>query len=481
MQKGIPSRESGVVEFKSSFNTTVIECLVAFANTKGGVVYVGVSDGAEVKGVTLGKETVAQIINEIKGKTSPSLIPMVEILDDEGKKVLALSVSEYPIKPVSTQGRYYKRVGNSNHLMTTSEVVDMHLQTLNSSWDAYPDVLHDMDTISLEKVQKAIDRMRGRGRDVTEDPLSFLLKYNLIREGRPTNAAYLLFKREDCYLSTVELGFFQDDITIKDSDRSKSDLLTQVEEVMTFVRKHINKKVIITGEAENRERWDYPLEAIREIVMNMIVHRDYRSSADSIVKVYPDKIEFYNPGRLPEGVTVEALLSNTYRSQPRNKLIADFCKDLGLIEKYGSGVRRVIALFKSVGIPVPVFTEMSGGVNVTVFTSVEEIGNVTENVTDDVTESVEMCVDVTENVTESVEIDANVIENVTANVTENRLNRILELLKINPAITTTELAKQIGVSRMTIYRALEVLKSQDRVLRLGGDRGGRWNVMETED
>lgn len=82
------------------------------------------------------------------------------------------------------------------------------------------------------------------------------------------------------------MGHFQSDIIIKDSDRSKEDVLTQVERVMDFVRKHINKEIIITGEAQNTQRWQYPLEAIREIVMNMIIHRDYRSASDSIVKVW---------------------------------------------------------------------------------------------------------------------------------------------------------------------------------------------------
>lgn len=342
------------------------------------------------------------------------------------------------------QGRYYKRVNNSNHLLATSEVVDLHLQSLNSSWDAYPDPVHTMDDISLEKVQKTIEEMRRHGHHIVEDPLSFLLKYNLIRGERPSNAAYLLFKQQDCFLSTVELGYFQTDIIIKDSDRSKSDLLTQIREIMSFVQKHINKEIIITGEARNTERWQYPLEAIREIVMNMVIHRDYRSSADSIVKVYPDKIEFFNPGKLPDNITVEDLMNNTYRSQPRNKLIADFCKDLGLIEKYGSGIRRVLALFRAAGLPDPQFQEMSGGFNVTVFS------NVTENRND-----------------------------VTENVTENRSIAILKIMKENSGITTAQLAKILGVTRMTIHRDLDELKSKGRIRRIGSDKGGHWEVVES--
>src|SRR5699024_6721465 len=147
-------------------------------------------------------------------------------------------------------------------------------------------------------------------------------------------------------LTTIELGQFQSDIVIKDSMRSQSDILTQVEDVMDFVKKHINKEVIVTEEIKNVQKWQYPLHALREIILNMIIHRDYRSSSDSIIKIFDHKIEFYNPGRLPSAITIEDLMNNRYKSTPRNKLIADFTKNIGIIEKYGSGIQRVINYFK---------------------------------------------------------------------------------------------------------------------------------------
>jgi ATP-dependent DNA helicase RecG len=197
--------------------------------------------------------------------------------------------------------------------------------------------------------------------------LAFLIKYDLIRDNKLTNAAYLLFKEKDSVDTTIKLGRFQDEITIKDSVRSKSDVLAQIEEVIGFVRKHINKEVLITSEAKNIQKWQYPLEAIREIVINMILHRDYRSSSDSIVKVFNDRIEFFNPGRLPDTISVEDLLSNNYRSTPRNKVLADFAKDMGLIEKYGSGIQRILNYFSVAGLPVPEFRNISDGFMVTVF------------------------------------------------------------------------------------------------------------------
>ncbi len=113
----IPSSENVNTEFKTSFSDEVIISLVAFSNAKGGSVYMGVNDRAEVNGVEIGKETIQNWVNEVKNKTSPQIIPDAEVIDMEEKSVLVFSVTEYPIKPVSFKGRFYKRNGNSNHLM----------------------------------------------------------------------------------------------------------------------------------------------------------------------------------------------------------------------------------------------------------------------------------------------------------------------------------------------------------------------------
>ncbi|MDR2835265.1 MAG: putative DNA binding domain-containing protein, partial [Bacteroidales bacterium] len=383
----LPDVESLTVEFKTSFNDDVIISLVAFSNAVGGEVYVGIADNGEVKGVSTGKETIAGWINEIKNKTAPIIIPDVEIIEIDGKTIVVFKVFEYPIKPVSMKGRYYKRVKNTNLLLTVTDVVNLHLQSINSSWDAYPDTLHTLDDISLEKVQNCIEMMREKGITIIDSPLSFLLKFNLLRENRPTNAAYLMFKNSHSIVTTIELGRFQDNITIKDTARTQSDIITQVNEVMEFVKKHINLEIIITGEAQNIQKWQYPLEAIREIVLNMIVHRDYRSSSDSIVKIFNDKIEFYNPGKLPDDITIEDLLSNNYISNPRNKAVADFFKNLGWIEKYGSGIGRIKDYFKEAGLPEPKFGNISDGFKVTIFVPetlinvIEDGANVIENET----------------------------------------------------------------------------------------------------
>jgi ATP-dependent DNA helicase RecG len=186
--------------------------------------------------------------------------------------------------------------------------------------------------------------------------------------------------KENSLLSTIELGRFQSPTVIKDALTIKTDLIAEVEAVMDFIKKHLNKEYIITGKAQREERWTYPLDALREIVLNMIVHRDYAKSSDSIIKIFDNRIEFYNPGRLLPGLTVKKLLKGDYVSNVRNKQVAEIFKEMGLIEKDGSGIKRILTAFKSCGLKPPSFKEYGDGFMVIAFSGKSPMKEVGERV-----------------------------------------------------------------------------------------------------
>ena len=156
----LPINESLTVEFKSSFNKDVIETLVAFANASGGTVFIGASDNGKPQGVNIEKDTVQNWVNEIKNETEPQIIPELKTLDIGGKDIVALSVCEYPVKPVSTRGRFFKRINNLNHLLGAVEIADEHLKTINSSWDFYIDPNHTKLDLSREKIEIFANKIR---------------------------------------------------------------------------------------------------------------------------------------------------------------------------------------------------------------------------------------------------------------------------------------------------------------------------------
>ncbi|MDR0796833.1 MAG: putative DNA binding domain-containing protein [Tannerella sp.] len=450
-------KENKHIEWKSGFNEEAMEALSAFANSKGGKVVVGMNDkGIPVRNFDMGTETIQQWINEFKTKTQPSIIADYEIVQINGVDVVELSVPEFPVKPVAFRGRYYRRVNNSTHQMSIDEVADMHLQTKNTSWDYYPRPDKNLKDISLDKVEKVIALIEKRNPNLRFDsPVEFLSKNELLLEDdKITNGCYLLFSSDFNLYSTIQMGHFQDDITIKDDVTLQSDIVSQVEDVMSFIRKHINKEIIITDtQIENIQRWQYPLDAIREIVLNMIVHRDYRDSGHSIIKIFKDHISFYNPGTLMPPLTIEDLLSNQYISKPRNRQIASVIKDVGWIEKYGTGIRRIRKMFQEYGSIEPEFKMVSGCFAVTAFAS-------------DYKDEEETKESVPENVPESV----------PENVPENRLHIIIDMIKNDGFVSIPELSKVLNVNHKTIKRDIEKLKTKGMIERIGANRGGYWKI-----
>jgi len=292
----IAGGESEGVEFKSAFGDEVIEVLVAFANTAGGKVLVGVDDRGNIPGIMLGKETIPRWLNEIKQKTGYKIMPDVKILEINKKQVVELRITEYPSKPISYKGRYVKRLGNSNHIMTTDEIVNEYLRVRNRSWDMFIAENYTLEDLDLEAVSKLIQKINSkRENKIEEDPLLFLKKYGLIQDINITNAA------------------------------------------------------------------------VREFLINAIIHRDYRKGIHSQFKVFRDKIVFWNIGKLPEELTIEDLYKGTEKSIPRNIKVAEIFKEAFLIERYGSGIKRAVKELTDYKLPVPKIIESVGGIEIVIY------------------------------------------------------------------------------------------------------------------
>jgi ATP-dependent DNA helicase RecG len=335
--------ESQYIEFKSGFNDEVIETLTAFANTKGGRVLAGVNNtGNPVKGFTVGNESIQQWLNEIKNKTQPAIIPDAEVKDYKGHSIVEFFVPEFPVKPVACRGRYFKRVKNSNHQMTPIEISDMSMASLQVSWDAYPAHNISWNDLDIRKVEKFIDKVNAVGRfSLDGAPVECLEKLRLTNKGAVSNAAMLLFAKEGSTYN-IHLGRFKTPSMIIDDRMLRLALFDAVEETQKYLISQMKVAFEITGETTQRtEILEYPLPAIRELILNTLIHRDYMSPVDVQIKMFDNSITFFNPGQLYGNLTIESLKTNTYQAYARNKLIAEAFYLTGDIEKYGSGFRRI--------------------------------------------------------------------------------------------------------------------------------------------
>ncbi len=365
----IKKNESDTIEFKENFDKETIETAGAFANTRGGIILIGISDKGKIKGVQIGKETMNNWANQISQGTEPRIIPDIEQSKIDGKSVVIIQIKEFPIKPVSVKGRCFKRVGTSNRLMTPQEIAELHLHSMGTSWDAFPARDKTVDDIDLKKVEKYVREANATGRrKIDENPQEVLKKLELIKDGKATWGAILLFGKEPqkpLLQSAAHCGRFRKDKTqIIDDLMIETDLISQIDEVMKFITRSIGVRYEFEGKPRRKEVWDFPLEALREAIINAIAHRDYTAPSNVQVEIYDDRIEVWNPGRLLPGITIEDLYKKEHKSVIRNKQIAQVFYDIGYIEKYGSGTIKIIELCKQHGIPLPDFREVTAGFSV---------------------------------------------------------------------------------------------------------------------
>jgi len=426
--------EGHTTEFKISFQKEVIESVVAFANAEGGNIFIGVDDKANIVGTIVNGETMQKYINLIKQNTQPSIIVDIEKYKLEQKTLLVIRVQEQPFKPVSYKNRYYKRVQNSNHQMNLDEIANEHLKTINASWDYYIDTRHDFSDISIEKAIDLISKIeKFQGKVFDDDIYTILRKYELIKEDKLTFGAYLLFVNNISSLTCMQVGRFKSDTMIIDSLSLNTDLINEIEQTLAFIRKNLMVEYIITGNAQREERFDYPLEAIREIVINMVAHRDYRDSGDSIIKIFDDRIEFFNPGKLYDDLTIEKLLSGDYSSRSRNRAVAKLFKEAGIIEKYGSGITRIRKECTLHKVKDPVFEEFQHGFRVVLFKEPTQ---------------------------------------------ENTKEKIIQLLKENGYYTKNDLMNILGKADGAIKEHIANLKKEGVLERVGSTKSGYWKVIK---
>jgi len=220
---------------------------------------------------------------------------------------------------------------------------------------------------------------------------------------------------------------------------------------MKYLVSHIKFAFEITGKTTQRtEIPEYPLDALRELVLNAFIHRDYLSPADVQIKIFDNYITFFNPGKLPENLSIHDLMTDSYPAYARNKLLAEAFYLSGDIEKYGSGFIRIRQSLQQYPTMKMEFNEIGGGFMVTISYNKQKTSK--------------------ENVTE------NVIENVIENVTEKRTEKIIEFIRKNPFITSEEMSRILNVSKRTVMRDIEQLKKEKKVTYEGPSKGGQWKT-----
>lgn len=338
--------ESETCEFRSSFGEDALRTLCAFANTRGGVLWVGVRDDGAIVGVTLGKEAQRDWANQIRQTLGVNA--HLKPLQVGDKTVMRIEVGESQAKPVRFKGRSWQRMGSTDQQASDEDETRWVLERVGQTWDALPEPRARWDDLSPEQITLFRQRCNLQGRRPIpegEDDATVLSKLGLITpEGQITRAAVLLFGREPqrFYLNAfVKIGRFRSPTNIVDDREMRGTLFEQVEAVMQYFRERMETRYEFTGDPAREVVWEYPLDALREATLNAVCHRDYFDSAHIQIRWYDDRVVFYNPGVLQPPLTVERITNTQYQqlfrvSKRTASLDLSHLQEQGLVEQVGT-------------------------------------------------------------------------------------------------------------------------------------------------
>ena len=419
--------ESETLEFKKTTGEIdkAMNNIASMLNKHGhGTVYFGVSPNGDVTGQLISASSLDDVAKKIKTAIKPMIYPEIKMETLDGKSVIRIDFSGTE-KPYSSFGRYYKRVFDRTEEMTPDELKRMMAETDRSScWENNLTEfgLESVDTTALiEFYKRAVSC--GRMEEMAEfDAAELLTGLSLYEKQHLTNA-------EDNVYNLIRKGF-------------------------SYIKEHINWRVEPGSGTSRVEIPEIPIEAIREIIVNSFAHADYRGISENEIDITPTRLEIYNPGEFPTGLSPEMFARQKIRSMPRNKVILNTLYKSKDVEVFGSGFRKVYALCDKYSIRVA---------------STSENGGFTFSFYRDIMPS-----DVTENVTENVLINVTGECTAISNPTEAK---VYLLLKEDPTQTRESLAKKTGRTVRTIQRALGKLSESGKIKRIGSNKTGYWEVF----
>jgi len=361
----IQQGESQSIEFKTSLKlrNEIGQTISAFTNTSGGIILIGVSDEGKIIGVEVGRKTVEDLANWVKENTDPQIYPDVKVRRADGKNIIEIAINESDDKPVFFKDRAFQRVAKTNQRISASKIRELAKQEkVKLHWDERICERATLEDINKEKVMWFLDR-RESVRNVKK-PMDMSLEELLMNIGavnrevkKPTNAGILFFgKNPQRFFLNSQLRiarFKGTDVIHPVIDRldCQGPLWEMVDLAEDFIRRNIRLLSLRVSTSFQREdKFEYPLDALREAIINALIHRDFLESADVRSFIFDNRIEVINPGSFPEGVSPDEPIH-----KPVNPLLCQFMYDIGFIEKYGSGIKMMRRLCRKWGNKQPYY------------------------------------------------------------------------------------------------------------------------------
>jgi len=423
LQSDLELGEGQYIEFKATFDKSLAKEIVAFANASGGMIYLGITDDRIVKGINITNRLKSEI-QDISRNCDPPIAVLLTQIDN----VLAIEIKEGVNKPYSCSSGFFMRMGTNSQKMNRDEILTLAIKTGKIRYDEQICSEFEWKDFDYDKFEYYLKLAHISNNMNREDILKNLRV--LTNEGI-TNAGVLYFAKQPYkYIisSKIRCIHFNDDKRIDILDKKEVDrgIIGNIEFAVAYLKERIPVRFEIK-DLKRKEFPEYPFEAYREAIVNAIIHFDYYLGDTIAIEKQKSRIVINNKGELlfPESEFGK-------RSEARNRLLVDLLARTNLMEKAGTGIKRVTDA------------------------CVENSNEVYFDFSDSFWVTIE--------------------SNVPENVPENRLTTIIDLIKNDIRISMLDLSKRLNVNHKTIKRDIEKLKSEGIIQRVGPAKGGYWKI-----
>ena len=457
-------RETETIEYKKSTGELKqgIVSIVAILNKHNkGELYFGVRNDGVAAGQDISEKTLRDISQAIANHVEPHIFPDVSnvVIDDKDCIRVAFEGDNVPYY---AYGRAYLRVADEDRVMSPQELESYILKKNEnkSHWDseASDKTIDDVDEkILMDYIAKA--NAAGRINYGYTDRYDILKRLDLLNGDKITNAAKVMFCANVNLEVQMAIFATNERLTFLDIDRKRGTIIELVDIAERYIKNHTRWRVEFDGSIQRREIPEVPFEAVREALINSFCHKDYRSSQNNEVAIYKNRIEIYNPGTFPEGLTPQNFIDHPERSVHRNPLLAQILYYSEDIESFGTGLRRIMTACGEAGVRVE-FQMLKMGFAVVFFRKdvseivVNKMGRIVTDMSDKMS-------DMSDNVRDINPREAAVVD----------------YLKTNAFVTNKKVCESLSISSATARRLLQSMLEKGLIVADGENRGRRYKLL----
>ena len=474
----ILKRESEKIEFKENAKTnTYIKTVVAFANGNGGKIVFGVKDNREIVGVENEFEVMDGIINAISDSCYPMIVPDISLHTLENKTVILVEIEggkkkPYYLKSKGMQKGTYIRSGATTRIIEEDYVLkELVLEGENKYFDQQ--VCHG-ESVSDEEIEKFCEWLEKLARKNSENDTEIrkvtrntLLSWKVLEEknGRifPTNAYILLSGKENWEVSRkIQCGVFKGETRsiFVDKKEFEGSIIMQLEKAYQYVLEKINLSSDIVG-IYRVDKYEIPPKSIREVIANAVIHRSYLEPNDIQVALYDNRLEITSPGMLLLGVNVKRMKEGY--SKLRNRAIASVFAYVNIIEKWGSGIPRIMNEIREYGLQEPEFIIFENDFRVNIYRK-------NYNTTQSTQGSTQNRINTTQDISKKEKLDVK-------NLTETD-KTIINTIINNPEMSQKQIADNLNWTVNKVKYYMKKFKQKNILKYEGTSQNGKWEIQE---